>query len=356
MKKSLGLILITLSPAALAINFAQNLTQRDLEQIRSLTTKKVAASPVKKAVLLSSVTKSPGRSTRSNREVRTMETISTDMSPGISAKKFFKNTNLGYYQQFLGPTLGGPSGQTYNVYQEGLDTPRSGRAPMQSFHTLSLRYKISELWGVGASVAAVNGYSDPVQNRKGVVNNGDTTFFNTRVSAFLPNISGKFGTFYTTLSYELPTSEIAKENEQRYGWVIGETLSFNLPSLKWTAGISGQVYRMVYENSQRVAVFANGERSQPTQLQTMIVSVSPYLNYRFNDRYQLGSTVVMDWDQRGFQEGSSEFNNNLPHRARVTATYFPTMKYFSSVGVFTQALVKYRPDTTAVGAELALNF
>lgn len=356
MKKSLGLILITLSPAALAINFAQNLSKRDLEQIRSLSTRKVAASTVKKAVLLSSVTKGPGRSTRSNREVRTMETISTDMSPGISAKKFLRNTNIGYYQQFLGPTLSGPSTETYNVYQEGMDTPRSGRAPLQSFHTLSLRYKVSDLWAVGASVAAVNGYTDPVQNRQGVMNNGATTFFNTRVSAFLPNISGSFGTFYTTLSYELPTSEIAKENEQRYGWVIGETLSFKLPSIKWTAGISGQVYRMVYENSQRSAVLANGERSMPQQLQTLIVSVSPYLNYRFNDRYQLGSTVVMDWDQRGFQEGSREFNNNLPHRARVTATYFPTLKYLSSVGVFTQSLIKFRPGTTAVGGELALNF
>jgi hypothetical protein len=209
---------------------------------------------------------------------------------------------------------------------------------------------------VGASVAAVNGYTNPVQNRKGVINNGDTTFFNTRVSAFLPNLSGSFGTFYTTLSYELPTSEIAKENQQKYGWVVGETLAFNLPSIKWSAGISGQVYRLVYENSQRTAAFANGTRSAPTQLQTMIVTVSPYLNYRFSDRYQLGSTLVMDWDQRGYQEGSSEFNNNLPHRARVTATYFPPIKYLSSVGVFTQALVKYRPDTTAVGAEMAVNF
>ena len=88
----------------------------------------------------------------------------------------------------------------------------------------------------------------------------------------------------------------------------------------------------------------------------MILSLSPYVNYRFNDKYQLGSTVVMDWDQRGFQENSREFNNNLPHRARVTATYFPTIKYLSSVGVFTQALVKFRPDTTAVGGEVALNF
>ncbi len=285
-----------------------------------------------------------------------METISTDMSSGTPAKKFLKNLNLGYYQQFLGPTLSGPSDETYNVYQEGMDTPRSGRAPLQSFHTLSLRYKISQLWTVGGSVAAVNGYSDQVENRGGVINNGDTTFFNTRLSLFFPTVSKSFGSFYTNFSYELPTSEIAKENRQRSGWVIGETLSFKLPSYKWTAGISGQLYRIFYENSQRTAVLPNGFRAMPTQLQTMILSVSPYANYRFNDRYQLGSTVVMDWDQRGFQESSREFNNNLPHRARLTGTYFPSLKYLTSVGLFTQALVKFRPDTTALGAEVAVNF
>lgn len=357
MKKFLSLVLVTLSPAALAINFASVMSPRDLKEIKSLTQKKTASVkvPAKKTVYVSAV-KSPGRATRSNREVRTMETISTDMSSGNSAKRFLKNLNLGYYQQFLGPTLSGPSGETYNVYQEGMDTPRSGRAPLQSFHTLSLRYKISDNWAVGGSVAAVNGYTDQVENRGGVTNNGDTTFFNSRLSLFLPNVSGSFGTFFTTLSYELPTSEIARDNRQRFGWVIGETLALKLPSYKWTAGISGQIYRIYYENSQRAAVLPNGFRAMPTQLQTMIVSVSPYVNYRFNDKYQLGSTLVMDWDQRGFQESSREFNNNLPHRARVTGTYFPSMKYLSSVGVFTQALVKFRPDTTAVGAELAVNF
>ncbi len=355
MKNSLSLLLVTLSPAAFAINFASVLSPRDLENIKSLSAPKVAAAPVKKTFRIAS--SNPIRqSTRSNREVRTMETISTDMSSGIPAKKFFRNTTLSYYQQFLGPALSGPATQTYNVYQEGLDTPRSGRAPLQSFHTLSLKYKINDSWGVGGSIAAVNGYTEPVQNRRGVVNTGDTTFFNTRISAFLPNLNAPVGTFFTTFSYELPTSQIAKENRQRFGWVLNETLAFSLPSYKWTAGISGQIYRLYYENSQRQAVFANGFRSAPTQLQTMIVSISPYVNYRFNDHYQLGSTVVMDWDQRGYQENSQEFNNNLPHRGRVTATYFPSVKYISSVGLFTQALLKFRPGTTAVGGELALSF
>lgn len=361
MKKIVSLLsLISLSPAAFAINFAESFSSRDFDQIRKLSSEKrvaAAATPLKKPVFVKKIAQaSPGRATRSNREVRTMETISTDMSSGYSARRFLRDTTLSYYQQFLGPTLSGPADQTYNVYQEGMDTPRSGRAPLQSFHTLSLRYKVSELWGVGASIAAVNGYTRPVENRQGVVNNGDTTFFNTRLSLFAPNISGDIGTFFTTISAELPTSEIARENHQRGGWVFNETLAFKLPSYKWSAGVSGQIYRLYYENSQRVAVLPNGQRSMPQQLQTMIISISPYVNYRFNDKYQLGSTLVVDWDQRGYQENSREFNNNLPHRARVTGTYFPQTKYLSSVGVFTQALVKFRPGTTAIGGEFAVNF
>ena len=225
MNKSLALFLVTLSPTAFAINFANNINLRELEQIKKITSQRVAVSPAPKAVSVSRSPKVASSGTRSKREVRTMETISTDMSSGTSVKKFFRNTNIGYYQQFLGPTLSGPSGETYNVYQEGMDVERSGRAPFQSFHTLSLRYNINDLWSVGGSVAAVNGYSGQVENRKGVINNGDTTFFNTRLSAFLPNISGSFGTFYTTLSVELPTSGIARDNEQRFGWVIAETLA-----------------------------------------------------------------------------------------------------------------------------------
>lgn len=361
MKKHVTIALLTLSPSVFAINFAQVMNPRDFDVIKKSAPTRVAQATAPTTFTRSynvkrKVMKSAGRATRSNREVRTMETISTDMSSGSSAKRILRDFNLGYYQQFLGPTLSGPSNETYNVYQEGMDTPRSGRAPLQSFHTLSLRYRMTDLWAVGASIAATNGYSKEVQNRQGVVNNGDTTFYNSRVSLFVPNLTSSFGTFYTTLSAELPTSEIAKENEQRGGWVVSETLSFKLPSYKWSAGISGQVYRTYYQNSQRTATLPNGERSMPQQLQTMIVTVSPYVNYRFNDKYQLGSTVVMDWDQRGYQENSGEFNNNLPRRARVTGTYFPSMKYLSSVGLFTQALVKFRPGTTAVGGEFALNF
>jgi hypothetical protein len=89
----------------------------------------------------------------------------------------------------------------------------------------------------------------------------------------------------------------------------------------------------------------------------MIVSGGPYLNYRFSDKWMLGSLLTFDWDQRGLQTSSQEFNNNLSDRGRVTLSYFPQkLKYLQSVGVFSQALLKFRPETTAFGADFSLRF
>ena len=96
---------------------------------------------------------------------------------------------------------------------------------------------------------------------------------------------------------------------------------------------------------------------KPTPLQTMIISGGPYLNYRFSDSWLMGSTLIFDWDQRGIQTGSNEFNNNLSDRGRLNLTYFPQrIKYLQSIGLFSQALIKYRPETTMMGADLSLKF
>ena len=87
------------------------------------------------------------------------------------------------------------------------------------------------------------------------------------------------------------------------------------------------------------------------------MSGGPYLAYRFNDNWGMNSSVTFDWDQRGNQTGTQSFNNNLPDRARLGLSYFPTrLKQLANVGVFTQGLLKYTTDTQAVGGEFALRF
>ncbi len=277
------------------------------------------------------------------------------------ARRLIDNTSLSYYQQFLGPTPVGSGSETYNVFQEGIDSPGTGRAPLQSFHALNLRHQITQDWAIGTTLSAVNGYTREVRNEndKGEVytNTSDWLFFNARAYVNVPSLALSFGTLYTTLSYEHPTSNISKDDEMRWAWVVAQSFALNLPSVNWSAGLMGQVYRMYYQNNVKAPPFPVEFGGRPTPLQTMIVSGGPYVNYRFSDRWMLGSVVTFDWDQRGVQSSTQDFNNNLSDRARLTLSYFPQkIPFLKSVGLFTQTLLKFRPETSAIGADLTLRF
>ncbi|MFP5385998.1 MAG: hypothetical protein ACLGHN_07955 [Bacteriovoracia bacterium] len=276
-------------------------------------------------------------------------------------QRLLESTSLSYYQQFLGPTADGDTSRTYNVFQEGIDSPGSGKAPLQSFHSVNLRHQINTDWAVGTTLSAVNGYTEGVENKdrtnSNFTNSGATEFFNARAYVTLPAWKSALGTLFTTMSYEHPTSTISKNDDMKWGWVLAQSFAFELPDVRWNAGLMGQVYRIYYKNNLKKADCPPGFICTPTALQTMIVSGGPYVNYRFNDKWMLGSNLTFDWDQRGLQSGSRDFNNNLSDRGRVTLTYFPThLKYLQSVGLFTQALLKFRPDTTAIGADFAVRF
>lgn len=262
-------------------------------------------------------------------------------------RKALSDTTLNYYTQFLGPTVKG-AGPSYNVFQEAF-------TPYQNFHSLNLRYKINTDWAVGASLAASNSYGETVSSQQ----NGDRSkmmrdeFYNARLFLSVPSFKTDFGTLFTTVSYEFPTSVVARTDDMKFGLVLSQSFAFKMPSLKWTSGLLWQYYRAFYE--ENVVPPRNGYASWARQ--TTIVNFGPYLGYRFNDRWGVNSSVTFDWDQRGKQTGTGSFNNNLPDRARLGVSYYPTtIKQISNVGLFTQGLLKYTPETQVVGAELALSF
>jgi hypothetical protein len=261
----------------------------------------------------------------------------------------------------LGPTFSGKATETYNVFQEGLDDPGTGRAPLQSFHAITLSHQVSSLWVIGATLSEANGYTGKVVNKgeKGttITNIPDSQFFNARVYVGLPPLKMKVGTFFTTLSLEAPTSSVSRNDNMRIGWVASSSLSFNLPSNYWSGGLTAQVYRIYYKTNTPTPQCNPGFVCNHIPLQTMIISGGPYLNYRFSDRWMMNSIMTFDWDQRGSQSGTNQFNNNLPHRGRIGLTYFPQkIKYFQSIGLFSQTLLKFRSKTTALGADFSLVF
>jgi hypothetical protein len=282
--------------------------------------------------------------------------LKIDMPQKNWGQKIIEKTSLNYYQQFLGPTAAGRGSETYNVFQEAMDAPGTGRAPLQSFHAANIRYQINNSWATGVSLAATSGYTDEVRTRVGTINSGETTFFNARAFVVAPGWTTRLGTLFSTISYEAPTSSISRNQGMNFGWVLTESFAFRLPNPSWSAGIMGQYYRAYY-NQDRNVMPPQSAGFLPTPLQTVIISGGPYVNYRFNDFWQLSSLITLDWDQRGVQTDSREFNNNLPHRGRIGMTYFPQqLKFLSSIGLFSQALLKFRPETTAFGAEFAMRF
>jgi hypothetical protein len=293
-----------------------------------------------------------------NQSAMRTQTLQMNMPNKTLGQRLRENTTLTYYQQFLGPTLSGPSTETYNVFQEGIDTPRSGQAPLQSFHAMSLRHQINQNWAVGASLAVSTFYTDTVETRTGGINDNRADWFNSRFFVALPAFATSIGTLYSTVAYEAPTSNISKEDDMQGAAVISESFAFNMPNPKWAVGIIGQYYRAFYTASQNTVApsVSNGMINGPRPLQTTIVSGGPYANFRFAEQWSLNSIITLDWDQRGVQADSREWNNNLPHRGRLSLNYYPPIKYLTNVGVFAQALLKYRPDTTAMGADFSVRF
>lgn len=259
-------------------------------------------------------------------------------------RKLLEDTSFSYYYQLLGPTVAGGFNETYNVFQEGA-------APIQSFQAMNLRHQINMNWSVGASLAFSDGYGKDVVTKEGFVNSAATEFYNARAYVGIHPIRTRFVNIYPTLMYEAPTSSLSRQQNMKYGGVVAANFAVNLPSYKWSTGLLSQYYRTYYKNNVQ-----QQPGYDPVNIQTTIFTMSPYLSYRFNDSWMLGSLATFDWDQRGAQTGSSQWNNNLPDRFRITGTYFPKIKYVSSVGLFTQALMNYTRETTVLGGEFTLRF
>lgn len=284
------------------------------------------------------------------------QVLQTQMPQQSLGRTLMQNTSFNYYTQFLGPTVGGPGGQSYNVYQEG-------NTPYQSFHAANLRYQFNADWAAGVSLAAVNAYGETVTSQQ---NGSKSTmlrdeFFNARAFISVPSYKSDFGTLFTTFAYEAPTSVVAKQDNMKYGLVLSQSYAFKLPSIKWTTGVAWQYYRAFYNENVVGARRVNGEFGPYTLAsyarQTTIFNIGPYLAYRFSDKWGATSSMTFDWDQRGKQTGTGSWNNNIPDRARVGISYYPTkIKQIQNVGIFTQGLIKYTTASQAIGAELAASF
>ncbi|MBY0516306.1 MAG: hypothetical protein K2P81_05325 [Bacteriovoracaceae bacterium] len=261
-------------------------------------------------------------------------------------RKFTDQFSLSYYVSMMGPTLNGPMNQTYNVFLDG-------RSPIQLFHGINLRWQFDPKWAVGFTAAGVQHITKSVTD-KGVVNNNNSSMFNSRAYLATPPVElGPVATMFNTFAIEFPTTPGSVENEMKYGLVLSQSLTFKLPPSPLTAGWLTQLIRYKYRRATLPPPFIGG---LPTPLQTTLITTGPYFNYQLAPQWQIASLLSFDWDQRGSQTDTLRFNNNLHDRVRLAINYFFQTKPFTHVGLYTQALTNYSQATTIIGLDFSLKF
>ena len=254
-------------------------------------------------------------------------------------KKLTQELSLSYYVALMGPTITGPEMETYNIFLEG-------RGPMQTFHAMNLRWQFNSKWAFGATMAGIHHINTDKRRN-------DNTLFDSRFYIASPGIDLGFAKIFNTFSVELPTTKISKDNELKYGLVLSQAISFRLPPSKFSAGWLSQIIRYTYENHTLPPPFPGGFE---TRLQTTLVTTGPFINYQLASQWQLASLLSFDWDQRGNQQDTFRFNNNLEDRIRLALNYFFHTKPFTHLGFYTQATTKIRDDKTIVGLDFSLKF
>lgn len=254
-------------------------------------------------------------------------------------KRLTQEVSLSYYVALMGPTITGPELETYNIFLEG-------RGPLQTFHAVNLRWQFSRDWATGVTMAGIHHINTDKRNN-------DNTLFDSRVYIATPGIDLGFASMFNTFSVELPTTQISQDNRLKYGLVLSQAVSFKLPPSRFTAGWLSQLIRYDYERKVLPPPFVGG---RPTNLQTTLLTTGPYLNYQLSPQWQLASLVSFDWDQRGTQQNTLHFNNNLEDRIRLAINHFFLKKPFTHIGFYVQTITKPIDEKTIVGLDFSMKF
>lgn len=285
-------------------------------------------------------------------------------------KKIGNDLSFSYYAQFLGPSLGGDyqSGATYNRFNTGQDdngNAMDATGSYQVFHALTIGYQLSlntKVYygysfqddindGIKYEEENLDGSTSEWERSKGPSDNNKRagfTFFNVINNDY---VSLSLNTFY-----EFASTTGADGHEMEYGLGIAPTLSIKSDVSGLSYGISSEIQRNYYKNNEYYAKFFDGSSSTiKTKPQTLLVSVSPYLNYIISDLVTFKSSLQFDWDQKGDEVNSNDiYNKNLDDIAKIGLGF--NLGSGISTGLYLDiALEEASLAKTAVGANINFN-
>lgn len=293
--------------------------------------------------------------------------------PEDKFKQAFSNFTFNYFVKYLGPSLSPDmqDGSTFNRFKTGQDwkgddTDFTGSE--QTFQSFKLGYRLPKGMIVGYGVTFQDDLNEGIQytstnldgSKNTQIREDGRSYNNHRVSLWIPGVYSN-NVFFTgtTVYYELPTTDISKQNEMLYGFGVQPSLGFysNTPGLFY--GIRGSLERDVYKDHQYLPDWCKKSGSTcagvaPTKHQTVRASVSPYLNYQLTDKVLLKSGLTFDWDQDGDQAGTVEFNKNMDDIGNIGAMYLFNNNLNVAAGV-EASITNPDIDRTAVYGSLGIN-
>lgn len=345
---------------------AEKIKYENLENYKKQTLKK-------KETVNEDTTIVPSQNGRILQEVSTSRAGRTRIIENIqqpAMKRIGNDLSFSYYAQFLGPSLGGDyqSGATYNRFNTGQDykgDPLDATGSYQIFHALTIGYQLStntKLYygytfqddineGIKYRTKNFDGSYSEWERGKGPSDNNKrmgVTFFNV--------INNDYVGLSLNTFYEFPSTLGSVNSDMSYGLGIAPTLSIKSNIAGLSYGISGEIQRNFYEDQEYYTRFSDGTRNNiPTRHQTLLINISPYLNYIISDLVTFRTALQFDWDQRGDQVNTFEdYNKNLDDIAKIGLGF--NMGSGISTGIYLDIAIEDPSiEKTALGASVNFN-
>lgn len=296
-------------------------------------------------------------------------------------QEFREKISLGYFANISGPTVASPSASyTYNKFNSGRDAngyQLDARSNQEVFNSLSITYKVNSNFNISYSYSFINAITTNtnytykqegwmVDNKGQAIFDTDgyqkwgvmtkdanranaQAFLNQRISAFIPSAyqNNTLG-LSMGISYEMPTTQIAKDNNMLYGLVLSPTLYFKTKNIKHAYGISSTIQRDFYKEN----VFQSCKNCIPIEMRTLTASLVPYYNYSIANKLTLMTRLTFDYDQQGKQSGL-EFGNNMDNVARIGLGYSLSNNINTSIYVEGD-MEDPRSDRSFIGATIGI--
>lgn len=281
-----------------------------------------------------------------------------------SLKSISNKLSFNYYIKYLGPSLSGDmqEGSTFNRFETGQDYKGDEldfKSSIQTFQSLRLGYSFDNGYVASYSISYQDNLNENIEYNEGVRDYG-RTFNNHRAGIWVPSLI-KNNLFFinSAFFYELPTTDISRENGMQYGLGFQPQVGFFLANPAFSLGLATSIERDFYPDNEFLPSWCSEEGYTcdgvyPIKRQVLRVSVAPYLNYSITDKFSVRSQLTFDWDQDGDQIGTNDFNKNLDDIYTLGASY----AIFSSVlisGGIEGSLTVLNIDRTAMFASLGLS-